>query len=172
VLARLDEIPGVRASRVDWTGRRFLIELDPGASGSTIAAEAERTLGDGAELLGDGDTRSAVADFERGEAWMRSGETLQLSHREARVLAERYGDEAARSIGMNESSTRKLVALFESELDRAFERTHAARGGVSVQDEITGAAARILSAARGFLSADQHRALEQYLQRFASSRGG
>jgi hypothetical protein len=172
VLARLDEIPGVAESRVDWTGRRFLLTLDSSANASRVAEDAASTLGEGATVLGDGDTAAAVADLRRGEAWMRAGETLRLSHHEARVLAERYGDEAADAIGLNEGSKQKLVALFESELDRAFERTHAGKGGVAVEDEIAGAVERILASTRGFLSAEQHLALELYLRRFAASRGG
>jgi hypothetical protein len=171
VLAQLDEIPGVRASRVDWTGRRFLLELEPDTSSSKIAEAAASALGDGAVVLDADATRAAVADFSSGEAWMRAGETLQLSRHEAHVLARRHGEEAARAIGLSEGATKKLVALFEAELDRAFERTHAAGSGARVQDEISAAVERTVDAAREFLSADELRALEEQVREFNASRG-
>ena len=171
MLARLDEIPGVKESRVDWTGRRFLLTLETSSSPSRVADEAASALGEGAEVLGENDTEAAVADLRRGESWMRAGETLQLSRHEAHVLARRHGEEAARAIGLSDDATRKLVALLESELDRAFERTHAAGSGARVQDEISAAVARTVDAARGFLSADEQLALEQQVREFNASRG-
>jgi hypothetical protein len=167
----LDEIPGVAESRVDWSGRRFLLALEPGSSASKIAEEAASTLGEGAIVLDADATRDAVADLSHGEAWMRAGETLQLSRHEAHVLARRHGEEAARAIGLSEDATKKLVALFEAELDRAFERTHAAGSGARVQDEISAAVERTVDAARAFLSADEQRALEEQVREFNASRG-
>ena len=173
MLARLDEIPGVAESRVDWTGRRFLLRLEPGAKESAVAEEADHALGEGATTLDEEETRAALEKYRSGEAWMRAGETVRLSRYEAGVLAQRYGDEAAQEIGLGVEATRKLVELFERELNLAFERTHAQKSGDSVQisAEVEEAGERILESSKGFLDAEQRAILEGYMKRFAGPRG-
>jgi hypothetical protein len=174
VLARLDEIPGVSESRVDWTGRRFLLQLEPSAREERVAEAAEDTLGEGAYTLDESGTRAALEAMRKGEAWMRAGETLRLSRHEAGVLAQRHGEEAALEIDLDQVATRKLVELFERELNVAFERTHAGRdgGGARIEAEVASAAQRVIEASRAFLDARQRAALEEYLGRFIAPRGG
>src|SRR5262245_64835447 len=97
---------------------------------------------------------------------MKAGETLQLSRFEAGVLAKRYGNEAAAEIGLDAEETRKVIALFEQELNRAFDRTHAGEGVEAVPAEFEAAARRILDSSTAFLAPQEHEALAGYLKRF------
>jgi hypothetical protein len=170
VLARLDEIDGVTESRVDWTGTRFLIGLAEGAEEPRVSTKAAETLGGGARMLGERETRDALASYHEGEAWMRAGETLRLSRYEARVLARRYASEAALDIGLDGLAEDRLEELFESELYRAFERTHAGSDVEALPLEIGGAIRRILDASAAFLEPEERAALATYLERFAADR--
>jgi len=166
VLARLDGIDGVAESRVDWTGKRFLLTLEDGARTDRVAGQAADALGEGARVLDRDALRAVLESRGRGEAWMRADETLRLSRFEAGVLARRFGGEAAREIGLDEPSTRRLVALFEAELERAFEQAHAGRGLEEVPGAFEAAAGRVLEASREFLDAGQRGSLAAYLERF------
>ncbi len=162
----MDEIAGVAQSRVDWTGMRFLLALEKGASEEHVGGQATITLGEGVRLLDGDQVREVLNSYRKGETWMRAGETLQLSRFEAGVLAQRYGGEAAAEIGLDVMGTRKLVALFEQEFIRAFERTHAGQGIDDVPQEFGSASKRILDASASSMTPDQHAALAQYLERF------
>jgi hypothetical protein len=166
----LDEIPGVADSRVDWTGKRFLLTLEEGAGKDQVGEEAAGALGEGARLLDEDEVREVLASYRKGETWMRAGETLQLSRFEAGVLARRYGNEAGAELQLDEGATQKLVALFEQEFSRAFERTHAGKGIEAVPAEFEAAANRILESSSGFLSSEQHTELAEYLKRFVDAR--
>ncbi len=168
MLARLDELPGVAESRVDWTGRRFLLRLEPNAQASHVGADAQDALGEDASLLDAEATHAAIDAYRDGEAWMRAGETLRLSRYEAEVLAERFGAEAGSEIGLAAEATRKLVLLFERELNAAFESTHAAAGGAGLSGRIEEAIGRVFAASAEFLDAAQRDALAEYLERFDS----
>lgn len=170
MLARLDEIEGVAESRVDWTGKRFLLGLEAGAGMDQVEAQALETLGEGARSLDDGKVREVLDSYRKGETWMRAGETLQLSRFEAGVLAKRYGNEAAVETGLDEAGAGKLVALFEQEFIRAFERTHAGQGIEAVPQEFESASKRILEASASSMTPGQHAALAKYLKRFEESR--
>jgi len=170
VLARLDEIEGVAESRVDWTGKRFLLTLEGGAGKGHAEKQAVGTLGEGARLLDGDEVREVLDSYSKGETWMRAGETLQLSRFEAGVLAKRYGTEAAAEIALDEEGARKLVALFEQELIRAFDRTHAGQGIEAVPAEFEAAAKRILESSAGFLAEEQRAVLAEYLKRFENTR--
>jgi hypothetical protein len=166
----LDGISGVAASRVDWTGTRFLITLGSGADRGRAAESAAAILGEGARILDDADVRSVLDSYEKGETWMRAGETLQLSRFEAGVLARRYGKEAGAEIGLDDATTAKLVVVFEQELDRAFDRVHAGKGIEELPQELAAAAGRILESTAGFLDAERQNALADYLKRFGDPR--
>jgi hypothetical protein len=170
VLARLDEIDGVAESRVDWTGTRFLLTLDAHAPRQHVGEKAAATLGDGARVLEAQEARDALAAYRAGETWMRAGETLRLSKFEAGVLAERHGGEAAQELGLDAGDTQRLIALFQGELERAFERTHARGGIAAVPEEFEAAAERLLEASAEFLDADQRTSLTGYLERFWEAR--
>lgn len=171
MLARLDEIEGVAESRVDWTGKRFLLTLNADAKKGQVAEAAAGSLGEGARLLDEEETREVLDSYRKGEAWMRAGETLRLSRFEVGVLAKRYGNEAAQEIGLDENRTSKLVELFERELSRAFERAHAGQGIEAVPGEFEAAAKQILESSREFLDPKQQESLGQYVKRFERDRG-
>lgn len=167
MLARLDGIPGVAQSRVDWSGRRFLLTLEGTASRGLVETEASSALGEGARLLDDVETREVLVSYRKGEAWMRAGETLQLSRFEAGILAKRYADEVAGELGLDEPRAGKLAVVFQKELERAFERTHAGQGIEILPVEFEAAARRIQDACAGFLDGEQLAGLADYLKRFA-----
>lgn len=170
MLARLDEIEGVAETRVDWTGTRFLLALAGGTGKDQVEEQAVRTLGEGARRLDDDEAREVLDSYRKGETWMRAGETLQLSRFEAGVLAKRYANEAAAEIGLDKGGAEKLVALFEQEFIRAFERTHAGQGIEAVPAEFEAASKRILEASASSMTPAQHAALAEYLKRFVDKR--
>jgi hypothetical protein len=171
VLARLDEIDGVAESRVDWTGTRVLVTLNADADKSRVETEVESALGEGAHVLDERATREVLESYRKGEAWMRSGETLKLSRFEAGVLAKKHGTAAAAELGLDDATTQKLVALIEGELDRAFERAHAEGGIDALGGEIAAAGERIVEASGAFLDAEQRKALSAYIERMHAARG-
>lgn len=171
MLARLDEIDGVAESRVDWTGTRVLVTLSANADKPRVETAVESALGADARVLDERATREVLDSYRKGEAWMRSGETLQLSRFEAGVLAKRHGAAAAAEIGLDEAKTQKLVALIEAELDRAFERAHAEGGIDALGGEIDAAGERVLDASGAFLDAEQREALSAYFERIHRARG-
>lgn len=162
MLALLDEVPGVAQSRVDWTGRRFLLELEAHARADEILRRARLVLGGDVHRLEPSEEIAAVARYRRGEQWMLSGETVALSQAEARVLAQRHGNEAARAIGLDAQKTARLIAVIEGEVRAAFEGIHAAgRGLPADQDALFAAVAeRTLAKARAFLTPEQLERLE------------
>lgn len=157
MLALLDEVPGVAHSRVDWSGRRFLLELEPRGRADEIVPRARIVLGGDVRRLEPTDELAAVASYRRGEQWMRSGETVALSHAEARVLAQRHGNEAARAIGLDAQQTARLIAVIEGEVAAAFDRIHVAGRGLPADEGalFAGVAERTLAKSRGFLTAEQ-----------------
>jgi len=169
VLARLDEIDGVAESRVDWTGTRFLLALESDVPARRVERAASATLGEETRVLGEDERSDVLASYREGEVWMRAGETLRLSRFEAGVLAERYGGEAARQLGLGAEETRRLTALFEAELIRAFDRTHAGQGIEDLPTELDAAAGRVLDASAAFLTGEQRAALAEYLACFRAA---
>src|SRR5262245_63711657 len=110
-MARLDSIPGVAASRVDWTGKHFLLTLPDSANQGDVQSQAAEML-KGAHVL-DGEAAKEVIDSYRGgEKWLRAGETVQLSRFEAGVLAKRHGAQAGQRARLDEEQTRRLTGLF------------------------------------------------------------
>ena len=167
VLASLDKVTGVLESRVDWTGRRFLLKIDTEVSADTVASRANEAIGGDSRRLDPEAESQATASFLRGtETWMRSGETLKLSRTEARVLAERYGKEAADGAGLDEPQTEKLIGIMEREVAAAFERIHADGQGLpSNFGAIFGdALTSTLEKSRAFLSPDQLQKVKEYCE--------
>jgi protein tyrosine phosphatase (PTP) superfamily phosphohydrolase (DUF442 family) len=153
VLARLDGIPGVAESRVDRSGRRFLLTLDPGADEAGIAREARSELGSDAEVLDPDAEAALLASRRRGELWVTADETIRLSREEASILAARFGEESAREIGLDAEKTRQLVAVLEREVAAAFERFHGRSDALKrFRDEQPAISARVLEASRSFLT--------------------
>lgn len=120
-MAQLDQVDGVAESRVDWTGRYFLLKLTPGGAPDGVALRAASSL-QGAKRLDAAREAEQIAAYQRGEPWMRSGETLQLSEHEARVLANRFGTKAAEAAGLDADQTKRLLEILQEELTSAFTR--------------------------------------------------
>ena len=151
MLARLDEVPGVRESRVEWTGRYVLVGLEQGADEEATAVRAAEVLGN-ARRSDPEDEARCIAEFRAGEPWMRSGETLKLSEREAEVLGRRLGAEAAKGAGLGPEQTEKVIAIVEDELRLAFERTHKRGEDRPVADERAFRLAQVKERCRAFLT--------------------
>ncbi len=164
MLALLDDVPGVADSRVDWTGRRFLLELESHARADAILPQARVVLDGDVRRLEPDEELAAVASYRRGEPWMRSGETVALSHAEARVLAQRHGNEAAQAIGLDAQQTARLIAVIEGEVASAFERIHAEGRGLPADQGalFAGIAERTLVKSRSFLTAAQVERLQAF----------
>ena len=172
MLARLDEVPGVAFSRVDWTGRRFLLELESSARADAIVPEARTVLGGDVRRLDPEEELAAIAGYRRGEPWMRSGETVELSRTEARLLAQRHGGDAAQAIGLDDQQTARLIAVIEGEIAAEFERIHAAGRGLPA-DQATlfaGIGERSLAKSRSFLTAAQFEQLAAYVKQVLWTR--
>lgn len=120
VLARIDKIPGVLESRVDWTGRYLLLTLDPTVNRELLPKEVSSVVGT--------ETRSPSPETEArlmaGGPWLRSGETLQLSQAEADGLAKLTSSKVAAQVPLSEDQTRRLQTILREELRAAFERVH------------------------------------------------
>lgn len=168
VLAQLDELDGVRESRVDWTGRRFLLTLAPGAQVERVAQSADEALDGDTRVLRDPAASQAIASYLRGEQrWMRAGETRELSRAEARILAVRHGEEAAREADFTAAQTAKFVAVLEGEIAAAFERIHAQGRGLPGNFGATyrQVLADALEKSREFLSDAQLERVRAYAER-------
>lgn len=153
MLARLDRIPGVVESRVDRSGRRFLLTLDPGADEGDVAREARSELGGDVDVLDREAEDALLASRRRGDTWVTSDETIRLSREEAGILAARFGEESAREIGLSVGKTRDLVEVLEKEVAAAFERFHGRGDALMLfRDEQPAISARVLEASRSFLT--------------------
>ncbi|MFN0008627.1 MAG: hypothetical protein ACKVXR_12050 [Planctomycetota bacterium] len=168
MLARLDGIPGVAQSRVDRSGRRFLLTLDAGADEAAVAREAQAALGEASVLEREAES-ALLASRRRGDLWVTAEETIQLSREEARVLAGRFGEEAALELGLSPGKTRRLVEVVEREVAAAFERVHG-RGDAleALSGENAAIFGRVLEACRAFLTDAEL----QDLRAFSVSRVG
>ena len=156
MLALLDDVTGVRDSRIDHSGRYFLLELEPGADAARVV-EGSRAVLEDARRPDERVEDELVLGFRRGETWLRADETIALSREEARILAERDGNAAAREIGLDERKTRDLVRVTEEEIAAAFDRIHAAGRGLdeSAQAEFARAGERVVERSRAFLTAEE-----------------
>lgn len=157
MLARLDHLPGVAESRVDWEGRHVLIRLAPGAKADDVVGRAVPILGTGARRLDAAAESERLGSFRRGESWMRSGDTILLSRREASVLGARYARSCSHRAGLNEDQRKQLEAVLTEEITKLFEWLHATgRGPDDVNKvDLRPAEIRIRARCRTFASAAQ-----------------
>ncbi len=124
MLAQLDKDPAVEEARVDWTGKYFLLKLKPGANATSAVGRAKGSLGGGLKRLEPAAEAEQLGAFQRGEPWMKSGETLKMSQEEARVLSLRFAERAAGRAGLDEERTRRLRTLLNEELDATMRQLH------------------------------------------------
>jgi hypothetical protein len=156
VLARLEALDGVEEARVDWTGSRILLR---GAAPGTV--QALKDAGYEAQVV---DAQPMVASMREGAPWMRAGETVRLSEREAAALAERWAREACAEAGIVEERD-AVRAILEDEFRAALKSLHES-GGIGKGDR-PGIGPRIVARVveRCGLAGDQRRALEESLRR-------
>lgn len=121
MLAQLDGIDGVAESRVDWTGRFFLLKLAPGRKPEEVTVRVSAVLKQAARLDATREAEQSAA-YRRGEPWMRAGETLKMSEHEAIVLGERFATKAAGTAGLDAEQTKLLVEILKEELAALFTR--------------------------------------------------
>jgi hypothetical protein len=127
VLDAIDGLDGVAASAVSWDGTRFRIEVRPGADPDRIAAAAAALLeGESCCVVAP---RGEAAPAEPGE-WFDSERTLALSRHEAGVIAADFTARIAAEATLDAAAAERLHALLRGALEDAFERAHAAGGGV------------------------------------------
>jgi hypothetical protein len=164
VLASLDEISGVREARVDHGGLHFLLALDPDAVAEDVVESAREILPDGQRVSAKVEA-DLVESFRHGATWLRATDTRELSREEAHILARRHGEQAARALGLDDAKQAKLIAILDEETVAAFERVHAAGGGLGTRsrDEFEEAARRAIERCKPFLSSDEIARLSEFL---------
>lgn len=156
MLAQLDEVEGVAASRVDWTGRAILLELAPGAAADETSDRACAALGEGARRLDTAAESEAIASWRRGDPWMRSGETLSLSLEESRVLGASLARRAADAAHLDAERESRLAGVLREELAASFSRSHASGGGIDrLQDDWPALLDRAAERSRAFLAPEE-----------------
>lgn len=82
----------------------------------------------------EGKAQEALASFWKGEGWFRSGQTLQLSREEGRILRERWIEEARKRADLSGEQAERLSRLIQERWDAAFQKAHQT-GGPSAQSE-------------------------------------
>ena len=135
MLARLDKVPGVVESRADWEGELVLIRLSPGASLDDVLAGAKSQLGSRTQRLDPESERRSLASFRRGDRWLNSKETLDMSRHEAQVLGKKFADHAGARARLTASQRQRLESLLTEEINAKFEKNHASGEGIGTTSE-------------------------------------
>ena len=129
MLAQLEEQPEITEARVDWSGRKFLLQSSRG----NVSSLALRILTDAGYDAKAVDAAPFVESYRAGEPWLRGGETLKLSTKEAEVLAGRWSREAGGRIGLTEEETARTESVLREELMERFRAVHEG-GGIGARD--------------------------------------
>jgi hypothetical protein len=158
-LARLDALDGVQESRVSWDGRWFRLQLEPSADADRVAVEAQAIL--------EGPEQRVDAKDAPGEnaGWWDADGTLELSLHEASELAADFTADIAAAAQLDEPKREQLGALLREELAHAFERAHAAGGGVPRLWEQLPAARAAFEQRLDFLTALEKSKVSEFLDR-------
>jgi hypothetical protein len=163
-LASLDEIHGVKESRVDHDGVYFLFALEPDASASDVVESAREFLPDARRPPASTEAE-LVESYRRGATWLRAGDTRELSREEAHILAKRHAEQAAQAIGLDAAKQAKLLAILDEETAAAFDRVHAAGGGLGAgsRKDFEEAKRRAVERSRKFLDEREVARLDEFL---------
>ena len=162
LLADLDQVDGVVESRTSWDGRMLELWLAPGA-------DPERVARDAAAVVGGNSLRVDAAAREGVERWFDSAQTVDLSRHEAGVLAARFSAELAAEAGVDPATASQVEEILREELTLAFERAHAAGGGLErLWPEVAAARATFEPRVAPLLSEEQRARLGAYLDRALS----
>jgi hypothetical protein len=124
VLARLDGINGVLESRVEATGRHFVIRSEPMTDIDDLAKRVIEVLGPGSVRLDPPWDATAVTGYGLGELWMTAATTRALSFIEARILSVHRAARAAHVANLDAATTLELQESLYRELVVEFERVH------------------------------------------------
>ena len=164
MLAQLEKMDGVLEVRVDWTGRTLLFHVKDSADPDAVAAHANKHLGGKASRLDERRAAECVAGYQRGEPWLRAGETLQLSKHESKVLGKSMAAKAGATL--DEPSRSRLQAILEDELFALFSRVHAGEFALdeALKQVAPEAAPRVHQRLLEFLTADQATAVMESLR--------
>ena len=171
MLVRLDGIPGVRESRVDASGRFFLLALEEDADEPSVLARAQGVLRGAARRLDAPAAARQVAARVRGDPWFAANEVRALSYVEARILAVRTAASVAASAGLSPAAQEALGELTRSVLFRTVERIHAEGGRETTgwfYEAWPAISQAILDASHAFLDADAHARAAEALVRLHS----
>jgi hypothetical protein len=124
VLARLDEIPGVRRSRAECSGHYILIELVEGFSDG-VTPVALKVLGREAQVLTADEADVQHEARRRGEPWLTSQEARALSFVEGRMLGVRVSNAVSKEVGLTPEQQRSIADAVREEMFAHVERIHA-----------------------------------------------
>ena len=152
-LEELDALEGVAESSVSWDGCTFRIELLPGADPERVTSAAEAKLEGEACCVTEPRGQAASA---QGERWFNAEQTVALSRHEASVIAAGFSAAVGAEVPLEEQSAERLHAVLREELEAAFERAHAAGGGVQrLREQLPGAWPRLEARLAEFLTPGQ-----------------
>jgi hypothetical protein len=105
----------------------------------------------------------ATDDADR--RWLNCERTLELSRFEAGILAADFSADIAAEAELDEADRRRVDAILREEIERAFERAHAAGGGVQRLWEQLPQARIDFEARIGFLAPAQRARIAGFLDR-------
>ena len=125
MLARLQQVHGVRSSVSDVSGQVFLVELEPGTAPADIQDAAVAALGREARRLDDTELESQVGPPARREVWVGSGDLHALSYLEGRIVAARVASIVGPQLALDASATERLAEAVREEMFAHVERIHA-----------------------------------------------
>lgn len=124
MLARIDELPGVRRSLAECSGHFFLVELD-GASTDGVGPRVLEELGRGARLLPPEEAEVQHEARRRGEPWVTAAGARALSYVEGRMLGVRVSAAVSKKAGLGAEEAERLAEAVREEMFTYVERLHA-----------------------------------------------
>lgn len=125
MLARLQQVPGVRSSVSDVSGQVFLVELEPGVAPTDVRSEATAALGRDARRLTDAELESQVGPPTRRELWLGPDDLRMLSYLEGRIVAARVASIVGPQLALDAPGTERLAEAVREEMFAHVERIHA-----------------------------------------------
>jgi hypothetical protein len=153
LLERIDELDGVAKSSVSWDGRLFRIEVAPGADSERVTAAATALMEGEACCVTA--ARGAAAPGEPGR-WYDAVQTVDLSRHEASVIAADFAAQISSQASLDPAEAARLQDILREELEVAFERAHAAGGGIPrLWEELPAARTRCEARLSTFLTPEE-----------------
>jgi hypothetical protein len=125
VLARLQQVPGVRSSVSDVSGQVFLIDLEPDTAPADVQSAAAAALGREARRLTRAELQSQIGPPTRGELWIGPDDLRTLSYIEGRMVAVRVASIVGAQLALDGPGTERLAEAVREEMFAHVERIHA-----------------------------------------------